>query len=239
MKAYKGFNKDLQCTPGGKVFQFEEGGTYERPVAKLCEHGFHACEDPLNVFAYYPPGSGSRYFEVDLDGISDERGDDTKICGKKITLGAEIGIPGIIKAHVEYVKQNVTRAVEAGDAEAVSVGDKEAASAGWYGSASAGESGSASAGRYGSASAGEYGSAVSRGSASVGKNGLAVVRGNNVKAKGDIGTVIVICIEKPGSYDIAEWKAAAVDGETLKPGTWYTLKNGEFVEVTDETDEEG
>ena len=230
MKAYKGFNKDLQCTPNGKMFQFEEGGTYERPVAKLCEHGFHACEDPLNVFAYYPPGSGSRYFEVDLDGISDERGDDTKICGKKITLGAEIGIPGIIKAHVEYVKQNVTRTVEAEDAEAVAVGAKEAASAGLYGSASAG--------RYGSASAGWYGSAVSRGSASAGKNGLAVVRGNNVKAKGDIGAVIVICIEKLNSYDVAEWKAAVVDGKKIKPDTWYTLKNGEFVDVTDETDKE-
>ena len=27
------------------------------------------------------------------------------------------------------------------------------------------------------------------------------------------------------------WKTAQIDGETLKPDTWYTLKDGEFVEV--------
>ena len=28
-------------------------------------------------------------------------------------------------------------------------------------------------------------------------------------------------------------KSGVVDGETLKPDTWYTLKDGEFVEVDD------
>lgn len=31
MKAFKGFNKDMTCTPDGKCFQFEEGKTYEEP----------------------------------------------------------------------------------------------------------------------------------------------------------------------------------------------------------------
>lgn len=83
MKAYKGMNKDMQCAPGGKVFQFEPGKTYEKPVAKLCEHGFHACESPLNVWGYYPPVDDNRFFEVELDGVSDERGDDTKVTAKK------------------------------------------------------------------------------------------------------------------------------------------------------------
>ena len=29
-------------------------------------------------------------------------------------------------------------------------------------------------------------------------------------------------------------KSAQIDGETLKPDTWYTLKGGEFVEVGDD-----
>ena len=107
MKAYKGFNKDLQCAPNGKVFQYEIGKTYEKPVAKLCEHGFHACEAPLNVWDYYPPVDGNRFCVVELDGVSDERGDDTKVTAKKITVGAELGIPGLVKAHVEYVKEQV------------------------------------------------------------------------------------------------------------------------------------
>ena len=171
MKAYKGFDENMQC----RGFQYEEGKTYETDKAELCETGFHACEDPLNVFRYYPPGSGSKYHEVTLEGVTDEKSDDTKRVGTKITVGAEIGIPGIVKAHVEYVKENVTKHVEAGDSEAIAVGDRQSASAGWSGSASAGWYGSASAGEYGSASAGWSGSASAGkyGSASAGKSGSA------------------------------------------------------------------
>ena len=220
MKAYKGFDKDMQC----RGFQYEEGKTYETEKAKLCETGFHACEDPLNVFRYYPPGSGSKYHEVTLEGVTDEKSDDTKRVGTKITVGAEIGIPGIVKAHVEYVKENVTKHVEAGDSEAVAVGDRQSASAGW--------SGSASAGRYGSASAGEYGSAVSRGKSSVEYNGVAVARGNGNRVKGGIGSVLVLVEENKNDFEIRHWKAEVVDGERIKADTWYQLdENGEFQEV--------
>lgn len=98
---YKGFDKDLKC----RDFQYEIGKTYETDEAKLCECGFHACEAPLDVLRYYPPNDG-RYCEVELDGVSDERkNDDSKVVGKKITVGAEIGIPGLVKAHVEWVKE--------------------------------------------------------------------------------------------------------------------------------------
>lgn len=82
MKAYKGFNKDMTC----RGFQFEEGKTYEEKEAKLCETGFHACENPLDCYNYYAPG-GSVYHEVELDDVSDERNnDDTKVCAKKSPL---------------------------------------------------------------------------------------------------------------------------------------------------------
>lgn len=98
MKAYKGFNADMTC----RGFQFEEGKTYEHEgEVKLCESGFHACEDPLDIFGYYAP-SGSEFHEVELEGVSDEREDDTKVVAKKITIGARLGIDKIIKACVEF-----------------------------------------------------------------------------------------------------------------------------------------
>ena len=143
----------------------------------------------------------------------------------------------------------------AGDYGSASAGDGGSASAGWYGSASAGKFGIASAGRYGSASAGEYGSAsagdggsasagdggsasagdygvsASRGSSSAGENGVAAARGKHAKVRGGIGSVLVVCVEKKDSYEIAEWKAAVVDGERIRPDTWYTVENGEFKEA--------
>ena len=119
----------------------------------------------------------------------------------------------------------------AGWSGSASAGERGSASAGWSGSASAGRSGSASAGWSGSASAGDYGVSASRGSSSAGENGVAAARGEHAKVRGGIGSVLVVCVEKKDSYDIAEWKAAVVDGERIRPDTWYTVENGEFREA--------
>ena len=71
---------------------------------------------------------------------------------------------------------------------------------------------------------------TSRGKSATGENGLSVARGNNVCVKGGMGAVLVIANENDDDYDIAEWKAGIVDGNTLKPDTWYKLVDGEFVE---------
>ena len=100
MKAYKGFNKDMTC----RDFQYEEGKEYVTTEAKLCNSGFHACEYPLDCFSYYAPGA-SVYHEVELNDVSDEReSDDTKICAKRIKIGAALDIKGLIKAAFEYTE---------------------------------------------------------------------------------------------------------------------------------------
>ena len=218
MKVYKGTDKDIKC----RGYQFVPGVEAVEESAELCSSGFHACLAPLDVFKYYPPSEGNRFFEAELEDVSDERhSDDTKVCGKRIKLGAEIGIPGFVKAQIEYVKANTT----------MEHTDPKMATAGSYGAATAGFRGAATAGPYGAATAGSRGAATSRGSVSLGKNGCGLVRGNSVKARGGIGSILVICIERDDSCEIKEWKAAVVDGETIRADTWYTLKNGEFVEV--------
>ena len=135
MKAYKGFNRDMTC----RGFQYEEGKEYEEEEAKLCKSGFHACENPLDTFGYYSPCE-SVYHEVELDGVSDEReSEDTKVCAKKIKIGARLDVAGICKAHFDYVS---SKCVPANGRVA---GDEESAAAGNSGSAAAGEHGLACA----------------------------------------------------------------------------------------------
>ena len=187
MKAYKGFNKDMTC----RGFQYEEGKEYTTDKAELCKSGFHACENPLDCFRYYPPTT-SEYHEVEIEDVTDERDSEgTKICGKKIKIGAKLSVAKLCELHFEFVKSHTTNSEKGGDNSSLS----------------------------------------SRGTAIGGKNSIIVVRGNNVKAKGGIGSVIVIVNEKGNNYDITEWKAGVIDGETLKADTWYALKDGEFIEV--------
>ena len=220
MKGYKGFNKDLKCKGG---YQYEIGRTETTDEAKLCKFGFHFCERPLDVFGYFAPAD-SRYCEIDAEDVSPEtKNHDTKRVAKKLTVKGEIGIAGLVKAQIEYVKAHCTHEVK----------DSGAATAGDSGAATAGAFGAATAGNRGAATAGNRGAATARGSVTVGKDGCGLVRGTvgEIKIRGGMGSILVICAESRSDYSIVGWKAAVVDGETIKANAWYTLKNGEFVEV--------
>ena len=122
MKAYKGFKGDMTC----RGFQYEEGKTYETDSAVLCEKGFHACENPLEVFEYYPPcdesGNLNKFHEVELEGVSKERFSGTKVVAKKIKIGKELNFNEIAKAHIEWVKSSLDK-----DNEIVNSGDRSIA----------------------------------------------------------------------------------------------------------------
>ena len=112
---------------------------------------------------------------------------------------------------------------------ASATGFQGAASAtGFQGAASAtGDYGAASAtGFQGAASAtGNYGAASATGEKSV-----AMASGKNGKAKACLGSGIVL-VERDDNWKIKAMRCAVIDGENLKPDTYYTLKNGEFVEA--------
>src|SRR6185312_12648410 len=100
--AYKGFDKNLCCTPNGKSFQYEIGKTYTHNGSiGACDAGFHACEFPLAVLSYYGLHNGNRFAVVEQSGQMDRK--DDKTASGKITIKAEIGIPGLIKASVEWM----------------------------------------------------------------------------------------------------------------------------------------
>ena len=208
--SYKGMNSKMQCR--GMQYAVGEEFSVDGEI-ECCGNGLHACERPLDVFGYYAPGTGARYFRVEQSGEMARDGSDSKVASRKMRVDAEIGIPGLVKAHIEYVKAHTTTEHT----------DPERATAGYRGAATAGS--------FGAATAGDSGAATSRGASAVGENGIACARGNNVRAKGGLGAVLVLVEERLNSYEIAHWKAVEVDGETVKADTWYRLVEGKLVEA--------
>ena len=252
MKMYKGFDKDFRC----RGMQFVVGKTYEESIARLCDSGFHACEHPLDVFRYYAP-AGSRFAEVELDGVTDEKKDDTKRAGTKITIVAEVGLHGLIDAAVKFVFSKATwsdKDKATGDQGAASAtGYRGAASAtgyqgaasatGYQGAASAtGDRGAASAtGDRGAASAtGDQGAASATGdqgaASATGKESCAMSLGIYAKAKASLGSWITLAEWKEIDYGWhrVDVKTRKVDGKHIKPNTWYSLVGGKFIESEDD-----
>ena len=189
--AYKGFDGQMQC----RGFQFEVGKDYEvAGEVKVCENGFHACEYPLGVFAYYPPAS-SRFAVVEQAGDLSRDGGDTKVASRRISIKAELSLAGLIRSAVRYTASRCGP-VDVGS-PASATGRYGAASAtGRYGAASAtGDRGAASATGYqGAASAtGDQGAASATGyqgaASATGDQGAASATGDQgaASATGDQG----------------------------------------------------
>ena len=298
IKSYKGFNKDMTC----RDFQYEEGKEYEEPSVEICDHGFHACEYPLDCLEYYAPNK-SVYHEAEQSGEIQKQSDDSKVASTKIKIGAEISIAGLVKAAIEYTTERTKKESDNDDQSGASsatgykgassaTGYKGASSAtGDYGASSAtgncgassatgykgassatGNCGASSAtGDYGASSAtgykgassatgykgassatGDYGASSAtgncgaasatgyKGSAEAGdSDSVAVSWGYRGKAKGVLGSYLVLAdwegnernYRTQNQWKFKDAKMVRVDGENIKPDTWYTMKNGEIVEV--------
>uniref|UniRef100_UPI002234A0AD DUF7666 domain-containing protein n=1 Tax=Acinetobacter calcoaceticus TaxID=471 RepID=UPI002234A0AD len=138
--SYKGFDKNLQC----RGFQYEIGKTFEhKGKVEACGSGFHACEYPLDVFGYYAPGELNRFAVVEQSGDLSRDSSDTKVASKSITIKAEVDIPFLVKAAIEYttsrcepVKKDSPAFTDEKCGQAIATGDNSASSATGYKSAS-------------------------------------------------------------------------------------------------------
>ncbi len=219
---YKGFDKDLKC----RGFQFEVGKEYsESGDIKCCENGFHCCENPFDVFNFYPiiddDCNLNRFCEVEGSGNADKEKE--KIAFSKLKVKAEIGIKGFISAFIEIVKESVrTEKSDSDSSKLASSGNysKLASSGNSSQLASSGNSSQlassgdssqlASSGNYSQlassgdssqlASSGNYSKLASSGNysklASSGKHSVICCTGNNCKAKAKKGSWITL----------AEWR---------------------------------
>ena len=190
--SYKGMDSKMQC----RGMQYEVGKEFSVDGdIECCGNGLHACERPLDVFGYYAPGTGARYFRVEQSGEMARDASDSKVASRKMRVDAEIGIPGLVKAHIEYVKTHTTtehtdpERATAGYRGAATAGYRGAATAGNCGAATAGDSGAATAGNCGAATAGDSGAATAgyRGAATAGNCGAATAGYCGAATAGDSG----------------------------------------------------
>ena len=233
---FKGFDKDLKC----RDYQYEVGKKFEEEgKIEACSKGFHFCENPLDVLGYYPPygeKGSNRYCIVKGSGNIDRDGDDTKVACSKLYISAEIGLKGIIEAGVKFILDKVNwkdnkKSNTGYQSAATNTGNRSAATNTGYQSAAT-NTGDRSA----ATNTGNYSAATNTGNRSAaevtGKESIAIVTGKDSKAKGSIGCWIVLTErgEWDGNvYPIKEVKAVRVDGEIIKPDTYYKLINGEVI----------
>ena len=228
MKCYKGFDKDLKC----RGFQYEIGKEYEENAADICHKGFHACENPMDVFGYYNPAD-SRYCEVDLD-TNEQTEEDSKRVGKKIKIETEIGLSGLIQAGVKFILEKV----DFKNAKESNTGNRSAATntGNWSAATNTGDQSAATnTGNWSAATnTGNQSAATNTGNWSAatvgGTENIAVVTGYGSKAKGAVGCWLVLT-ERNEKMHILGVQAVCVDGETIKADTFYMLKNGAIIEV--------
>ena len=195
IKGYKGFDKELKC----RGFLYEVDKEYEQGgEIKCCNNGFHFCENPFDVFSYYPPND-SRYCEVHGSGKYDKDNDDSKVSVSKIKIGFEIGLKGLIDAGIKFILDKVnweeSKATNTGDrSAATNTGDQSAASVEGFESI-----------------------AIVTGYDCKAKGSLGCWIVLTERGEWDGNTYPIKCV-----------KSFKVDGKKVKSNTWYKLINGKL-----------
>lgn len=193
---YKGMDSKMQC----RGMQYAVGKEFSVDGdIECCGNGLHACERPLDVFGYYAPGTGARYFRVEQSGDMARDGSDSKVASRKMRVDAEIGIPGLVKAHTT---------TEHTDPECATAGDSGAATAGDYGAATS----------RGSASVGANGIACARGNNVRVKGGLGAILVIAEEQPTDYNIAHWKAVEVDGETVKADTWYRLVDGKLVEAG---------------------
>ena len=249
--AYKGFDENLCC----RGFQYEIGKEYEQEGEfECCRSGFHACTNPFDVLNYYNANGKNRFCEVEQMGIVKTDVDDTKQSSSKIKIKAEIGMTGLFKAGVEWIKEKtdpvpVIEETRGKGNDPSGDGAKIGSSGDGAKIGSSGDSAQiGSSGDYAQIGSSGYGAKIgsSGDSAQIGSSGdsakidstgedsIICCAGNDSMVKARLGSWITLSEwkyskEKRRSVPVCV-KTEYVDGERIKADTWYRLVDGEFRE---------
>ena len=229
--AYKGFDKNMRC----RGVQFEVGATYKHdgPI-EICKSGFHGCENPLDVFRYYPPGS-SVYAQTEQSGEIARHSEDSKIASSVLHVSAMIGFAEIVHAAIQWTRAKAPAVV----GSSATGGNYAHSATSGYGANSATSGDGANSATSGdgahSATSGNCANSATSGyganSATSGKNSVSAAIGRNSRAKAS-ETGAICLVEYADDGTILNIRASKVSENGIKPDTWYQLVNGKFKECT-------
>ncbi len=215
--AVKGFDANLSC----RGHKFEIGKTYSvAGKIEACSNGWHACENPLDVWSYYPivddEGKLTRFAVVEMSGEISRHDDDSKIASASITIKDELSLPEFIGKAVswivDYTKQKVAEGAAKDGAELLNDN-------GGY-SARIGSSGYSA--RIGSS--GDYARIVSEGA-----NAVIASAGPGTTTRGKDGAWISLAEFKDGKC--VGFATGCIGQDGLKPDTTYRAQGGKLVEA--------
>ena len=199
--AYKGFDENFRC----RGFQYEVGKEYEEEVAVCCNKGFHACENPMDVWEYYDV-TNSRFAIVEQSGKIDKQ--NNKTCSSRIKIKAELELADFIKLCVGTVIEKC-KAKSKNDLTDNGGDSAQIASSGDYAKI---------------ASSGDYAKIKSEG-----QDAVIMCAGSQSRARAKKGSWITLAEYNNDGKPICV-KTKQVDGVRIKEDTWYQLVNGEFTE---------
>lgn len=176
----------------------------------------HFCENPMDVLDYYGfVDDNTRVNEfAEVEALDDCVTDNNKkFSTKKLKIGAKLGIAGLVKAFVDFTLEKIdTRKIQTNARPMIE-----------------------------STETGKCIVSINTGDCSAatntGNSGFAIATGIEGKARGALGCYIAVAEWKKndeGIYELVGFRSHKVDGKTIKENTFYTLKNGEFVEVKGE-----
>ena len=105
LNGYKAFEPGMIC----KGKQYRENTDYEEEGGEICEKGMmHYCVNPFDVLNFYPlvndSGKVSDFAAVKALEKPVE-GDNGKFATRKLHIGVKLGLPGFVKACIDYLKE--------------------------------------------------------------------------------------------------------------------------------------
>ena len=207
-KYYKGLDKDFKCR--GHAFEIGQSYHYDGTVSP-CNSGFHACENPVDVWTYYGPAE-SRYAEVELFGTVLPHSEDSKSAASDIKIVREID-------GKEFLALVIARIFGDAKPDADPSGDYAKIGSSGY-SAKIGSSGDYA--KIGSS--GDYAKINA-----TGQNAVIASAGIKTIASGAIGTWISLA-EFDDNYRCIGFATGCIGQDGLLPGVAYKAKGGKLVD---------